>query len=123
MTDDLATWLIKQISSDMRAIIDLPLREAVERAATSGGGFLGTSGLTLLDVCGFDRQHADLEAKLRVAERHGEYDFPPDTDDGPGDYAWTGRCDYCHQPWPCPDLRDAAAPFAGRPGYLESWRP
>lgn len=66
---------------------------------------------------------ADIEAKRRIVERHRNYDFPFNQDDGPGDYSWTGCCDFCHQPWPCPDLRDVAAPYAGRPGYLESWRP
>ncbi len=43
-------------------------------------------------------------ALLAVVERHGSYDFSPDQDDGPGDYAWTPRCDCCGQEWPCPDL-------------------
>ncbi|GAA1676299.1 hypothetical protein GCM10009733_086580 [Nonomuraea maheshkhaliensis] len=33
------------------------------------------------------------------------------------------RCQYDGQPWPCPDLRDLAAPYADHPGYRDEWRP
>lgn len=66
---------------------------------------------------------AEVDAKRRILDRHASYDFPADLEDGPGAYSWTGRCDHCHEPWPCPDLRDVAAPLADRPGYREDWRP
>jgi hypothetical protein len=65
---------------------------------------------------------ADLAAKRRRLERHRTYDFPPDADDGPGDYAWTPHCDACHEPWPCFDLRNDAAPYAACADYDEAWR-
>ncbi|MEV0164353.1 DUF6221 family protein [Nonomuraea fuscirosea] len=33
------------------------------------------------------------------------------------------RCQHDGQPWPCPDLRDLAAPYADHPGYRDEWRP
>jgi hypothetical protein len=64
---------------------------------------------------------AEIAAKRRILARHAEYDFPYNPDDGPGDYAWTPRCDKCFEPWPCPDLLDLAAPCAGRPGWRDGW--
>lgn len=62
---------------------------------------------------------AEVTAKRRILERHGSFDFWP----GPDGDADETLCDGCHKPWPCPDLRDAVAPFAAQPGYNESWRP
>jgi hypothetical protein len=73
--------------------------------------------------CGYPaRVLADIAAKRRILARHSSFDFPADEDDGPGDYAWTPSCDHCHQPWPCPDLLDLAAPFADRRGFRPEWR-
>lgn len=65
----------------------------------------------------------EIAVKRRILERHRDCDFPFNPDDGPGDYAWTGRCDYCHEAWPCPELRDLAAGYADRPGYKPGWAP
>jgi hypothetical protein len=64
---------------------------------------------------------ADLAAKRRRLERHRTYDFPPGADDGPGDYSWTPHCDACHEPWPCFDLRNDAAPYAACEDYDNTW--
>lgn len=66
---------------------------------------------------------ADIAAKRRILERHANYDYPFDPEDGPGSYSWTGRCDHCHEPWPCPDLRDLALPFSRHPDYQQEWAP
>lgn len=65
---------------------------------------------------------AEIAAKRRILGRHRDYDFPPDPDDGPGDYAWTPRCDTCFETWPCPTLLDLAAPYAGHPDYDPAWK-
>jgi len=64
---------------------------------------------------------AEVAAKRRILERHAGFDFPCNPDDGPGDYAWTPSCDCCHEPWPCPDVRDVAAPYADRKGRKDEW--
>jgi hypothetical protein len=57
----------------------------------------------------------EVVAKQRVMERH--YPVPA------SDINWIS-CGYCvKRTWPCPDLRDLAAPYAGHPDYDESWRP
>lgn len=63
----------------------------------------------------------DIAAKRRILGRHSSFDFPANEDDGPGDYSWTPWCDGCPQKWPCPELRDLAAPFANHPGYDPAW--
>jgi len=65
------------------------------------------------------RALAEIAAKRRILERHANYDFPYNPDDGPGDYAWTPSCDECHEPWPCLDVRDVAAPYADRKGWKD----
>lgn len=64
---------------------------------------------------------ADIAAKRRRLERHRDFDFPANEDDGPGNYAWTPHCDSCHQPWPCFELRNDASVYADRPGYKPEW--
>jgi hypothetical protein len=62
----------------------------------------------------------EVDAKRRILERHAPVD----------DGLHYVHCKWCstpqcgvYQPWPCPDLLDAAAPYADRPGYREEWRP
>jgi uncharacterized protein DUF6221 len=81
---------------------------------------------------------AECEAKRRVLQRHqpveqwhghGQYrrlyriecstcleGSPPDDPNDPG-------CYHGNLEWPCPEIRDAASPYADRPGYQEEWKP
>lgn len=65
----------------------------------------------------------EVEAKRRILDLH-HGDFPyDDPEDGPGAYAWTERCQCCHEATPCPTVRILAEPYAHHPGYQEAWRP
>jgi hypothetical protein len=140
ITDDIALWLRIWLDED----------ERVAREATAGTWTVDTCSVITDDVTGDNRSHvlysvgmhnrgwpssADAEhiarhdparvlrevaAKRRVLERHQPV------------HAWDGKlcCDWCsvlsvsvYQEWPCPDVRDAAAPYEDRPGYREEWRP
>lgn len=62
---------------------------------------------------------ADLDAKLRIVDLHSGghecsgYDHRGETD----------NCRYVHDFELCSTLRLLAVPYAGRAGYLETWRP
>jgi hypothetical protein len=64
---------------------------------------------------------AEVDAKRRILDRHR-----------PIELFSSMYCTYCgvlggqrarDVNWPCPEILDAAAPYADRPGYRESWRP
>lgn len=57
---------------------------------------------------------ADIAAKRKLIDLHAEFDFPHNPDDGPGDYAWTARCDGCHEPAPCTTVRLLAEAYGIR---------
>lgn len=84
------------------------------------------AGPTAVHIARHDpmRVLAEVKAKRRCLERHSGFDFPFNPDDGPGDYAWTPRCDgHCHgEVWPCTELLDLAAPFNQHPHYDLAWR-
>jgi hypothetical protein len=73
----------------------------------------------------------DIEAKRRTLARHCAAPVPPGNE-------WVAEYPYCAAHayagpdgstiYPvelkdCPELRDLAAPYADRDGYLDSWRP
>ena len=145
MTDDLVTWLRAQIDEDERvahAVADHRQRRGELRwTQTDPDRTPGLIGDECGNVVTYDegrpnewqaahivrhdpyRVLRQVERDRRILDRHASYDFPYNPEDGPGEYSWTGRCDYCHDPWPCPDLRDVAAPYADRPGYRDEWKP
>jgi len=65
-----------------------------------------------------------INAMRRVLARHVPYD----------DYTFGPRCRVCAsgdaysngvavmEPWPCPTVRELAAPYAGAPGFKAEWR-
>lgn len=69
----------------------------------------------------------EVAAKRRRLERHR----PETTEyyDRHGNIATFTACEICgnggttDDAWPCIELLDDAAPYAGQPGYDESWRP
>lgn len=81
---------------------------------------------------------ADIAAKRRILARHkpilaghapGSWQLPAGFV-GP----FTGYCELCsdcgdpdggnntYEPWPCPEVRDHAAPYAGQTGFKPEWR-
>jgi hypothetical protein len=72
---------------------------------------------------------AEVAAKRAILERHHRRDSE---DDYPQHWGVDSSCVGCHagydeEPWTkdiseCPELRDLAQPFAGRPGWREEWR-
>jgi hypothetical protein len=121
MSEDLATWLPEQIAED-----ELLARDG--QSACAHLDLCHDGGSDYFEAFGFDkgpeRVLAECDAKRRIVERHRHFDFAYVGDTGGmSEYATQPTCDYCHQPWPCPDLRDAGASYVGRPGYRDEWRP
>nr|WP_221374490.1 DUF6221 family protein [Actinoplanes polyasparticus] len=62
---------------------------------------------------------ADIAAKRAILARH-------DAVDDSLHYVYCAWCSTpsagAYQPWPCPDLRDLAQPYASHPDFLEQWR-
>ena len=146
MTNDLAAWLLEQITEDETAA-----RAAhsylVEHAAAfyseddppygwqrSWEGF-GRSGWTepsgqpiSSHIARWNPAHvlAECDAKRRILARHAP---KVGTEYGPFEgeliCGCSGGTDEFHAvPWPCADVRDIASVYADRPGYEEeAWRP
>ncbi|MGX4657090.1 DUF6221 family protein [Micromonospora sp. SCSIO 07396] len=123
--DDLVTWLRAQLDDDEQAAIGTGAtgHPAWRVVVTDAQSSPTPAQAAHIERHGPWRVMREVEANRRILDRHASYDFPADTEDGPGAYSWTGRCDHCHEPWPCPDLRDVASQYADRPGYREEWRP
>lgn len=68
------------------------------------------------------RELREVEAKRRRLARHApssrRMDFTAEAFLGG---VVTGACSACGQTWPCPDIRDDASVYAGRPGWREEW--
>jgi hypothetical protein len=120
---EIVAFLTAQYEEEARRWKTVWLFQTAGRERVDGWWDLGgTFGRAVNDIIDTTRAGRDLAAKRRILERHSSYDFPPNEDDGPGNYAWTAECEHCREPWPCPDLRDLAASYVERPGFRPEWK-
>ncbi|HEY9414308.1 MAG TPA: DUF6221 family protein [Pseudonocardia sp.] len=120
MTDDLVAWLREQLDEDER--IAREANQPGERWFASGDPSVNLHALTAhAQRWNPARAVAEVEAKRRIIARHGMLEV-----------FGTKVCAYCatlqgQRPgngyWPCPEILDAALPYADRPGYRDEWRP
>lgn len=103
MTDDLATWLDRQLENQRHTADGLKTLAASMPAGTAAW----LTGIA-------DGLQADAEAKRRLLELHpyaGLLSAPE-------------SCESCVViPGPCPTLRLLALPYAGHPDFRDEWRP
>lgn len=68
----------------------------------------------------------DIDCKRRVADRHRPFETRLGKNRHLVSIIVCSRCvdeSGKHVPWPCDDMKDAAAPFADRVGYKKDWKP
>lgn len=110
MSDDLISWLRRQLDKDEK---DVEFAIGIELENLARNDCPTTREELMTQVSWAPRGLREVEARRRRIKRHS-----PLAD---VDY-WT-PCSRCLVPWPCDDLRDDAAIYSDRPGYREEWKP
>jgi hypothetical protein len=117
----LTDWLLRQVAEDERAAKEaaeyegddwsVDQRDATIVRGRGGSRVVGDEGYeqSATHIARWDpaRVLAECESKRMIVAEH------------PG----TEACACCDYLAPCPTLRLLALPYAGRPGYQETWQP
>ncbi|MFD5795582.1 DUF6221 family protein [Streptomyces diastatochromogenes] len=118
MLEDLDDWLLEQVEEDARIVGEahaspemmtgLPRVHTVAPVAAHIAHFADPA--RVLD---------EIDVKRLIIRWHRHR--PASTDSQPNPEGW--ECATCNEQFPCKTLRLLAAPYGGRPGYREEWRP
>ena len=135
MSDDLVMWLRTQLDEDERVARATTASSSGIWHITTGGEIRDSDGIGIVHtsarlpaaeleyIARHDPARAlrEVDAKRRILDRHG-----------PIEIFGSMYCTYCGMlggqrardvNWPCPEILDAALPYADRPGYRDEWRP